>query len=169
MRGDDDRLALGQAQIRRSALHERQDVVVDLDAQVAAGDHHRVGGLDDALQVAQAALVLDLGDDARLGAEAVEQRPQHQHVVAPADERERDEVDARVDAGADVALVLLGERRQVDVDAGQVDVPARAELARREHAAADVRRVLLDHFQPDQAAVDQDGGADADVAPASPG
>ena len=51
---------------------------------------------------------------------------------AAPDERQRDEIDAGLDAGADVALVLFGQRRQVDIHAGQVDMPARPELAGRE-------------------------------------
>ena len=45
-------------------LHQREDVIVDFNSQVPAGDHDRVRRFDDSLQISQAALVLDLGDDA---------------------------------------------------------------------------------------------------------
>ena len=40
---------------------------VDLDAQVAAGDHHGVGGLDDLFEVLEGLGLFDLGDDLGLG------------------------------------------------------------------------------------------------------
>ncbi len=158
LRGDDDRPAFGQAEVDDPRLHQRQRVVVDLDPQIAARHHHRVGGLDDALQVAQAALVFDLGDDAGLRAEPIEQLPEHGDVLALANEGERHEVDAGGHPGADVVLVLLRQRRKADLDPRQVDVPPRAELAGRQHAAAHVRRVQLDDHQPHEAAVEEDGG-----------
>ena len=81
------------------------------------------------IEVAQPGLVLDLGDDARPRAEPLEQPAQDQHVFALADERQRDEVEPRLGARPHVLLVLLGQGRQVDVDAGQVDVASRPELA----------------------------------------
>ncbi len=123
-------LPFGEAKFDDARLHEREDVVIDLDAQVAAGDHDGVGGFDDGLEISQAALVFDLGDDAGLGAEMVEQRAQDQDVVAAADEGEGDEIDARGHADANVALVFFGEGGEIDVDAGQIDMPARAELFR---------------------------------------
>ena len=52
MRGDDDRLAVDEAQIDDARLHEREGVIVDLDAEVAPGHHDGVGNLDDVCEVA---------------------------------------------------------------------------------------------------------------------
>ena len=46
---------------------------VDLDAQVAAGDHDGVGSGQDAVDVIDALAVLDLGDDADVGVVLVQQ------------------------------------------------------------------------------------------------
>ncbi len=124
VRGDDDGLALFQAQVHELRLHQRQRVVVDFDAQITARNHHRVGGLDDRVHVAHAALILDFGDDFRARTQAVQKVAQQQDVVALAHERQRHEVDARLDTGAHVALVLLGQRRQVHHHPRQVHVPA---------------------------------------------
>ena len=64
-----------------------------LGAEVAAGDHHRAGRLDDAVEVVDGGAGLDLGHDqraagVRLDADAAD-------VVGGAHERERDHVDAR--------------------------------------------------------------------------
>src|SRR5262249_28536539 len=75
----------------------------------------------------------------------------------------RDKVDALLEADERVAPVLLGERRQVHLYARQVDVAPRAELARDEHATADVRLALFQHFEPEEALVDEDNAADGDV------
>ena len=93
----------------------------------------------------------------------LEEVAQQQDVVAPAYEREGDEIDARLHAGAQVALVLLRQRRQVHHHARQVDVTARAELARREHLTAHVRGIEVLHLEAHQAAVDQDRRADRHV------
>ena len=66
-----------------------------LGAEVAAGDHHRAGGLDDPVEVLDRGAGLDLGDDQRargvgLGADPAD-------VVGRAHEADRDHVDALVD------------------------------------------------------------------------
>ena len=53
-------------------LDERNLLGADLDAQVAAGDHHGIGGLDDRTHLAERLGLLDLGDDARRGPEGPE-------------------------------------------------------------------------------------------------
>ena len=87
-----------EAQIDDPRLHEGQGVIVDLDAKIAARDHHGVGLIDDVGQIAHAALVFDLGDDPRPRAQAVEQRAQHRDILGAADERERKEVASRRNA-----------------------------------------------------------------------
>ena len=162
--GDDDGLSLGEASIDDAALDQGQDVVVDFDAEVAACDHDRVGGADDELEVAQAALVFDLGDDAAAGAEAVEERTEDEHVLAATDEGEGDEVDSGFDAGADIVFIFFGEGGEVHVNARQVDVPAGAQLAGGEDAAVDVGFGFVEDLEADQATVNQDGRADADIS-----
>ncbi len=135
----------------------------DLDAEVAARHHDDVGRADDVVEVVDRGLVLDLGDDFRRRLPVLEKKAEQLDVVGLADERQRDEIDAFLEADERVAAVLFGERREVHVHAGQVDVAARREMPRRQHAAADVGVVLLHHLEADQAVVDQDGVADLDV------
>ena len=77
-----------------------------LDAEVAARDHHAVGGLDDLLGALDRLRLLDLGDQrqARVLAHA-------RDVLGAAHERERDEVDADRLAEASMLEVLLGHAR----------------------------------------------------------
>ena len=96
-------------------------------------------------------------------AQLIQQRPQRQDVVAAPDEGQRKEVAARLHSDANVALVLLGQRRQVDVDAREVDMPPRTEPPRRGDAAAQGRVVLLDDFHANEPAVDEHRRADRDV------
>ena len=56
------------------------------------------------VQIAQPALIFDLRDDAGFGAQIGTTASQHQDVFAGADERERDEIDPRLDPDANVAL-----------------------------------------------------------------
>ena len=57
--------------------------VADLDAEVAARDHHRVAGLDDLLEARDRFAALDLGDDAGVAARRPEQRPRFLDVRRP--------------------------------------------------------------------------------------
>jgi len=54
-------------------LDARQLGVADFHRQVAARDHYRIAGLDDAVQVANGLGTLDLGDDAGLAAGVAQQ------------------------------------------------------------------------------------------------
>ena len=123
----------------------------NLHPQVPARDHDRVRLLQDRVKVLQALLVLDLGDDLDAGALGAEHAADEVEVAALAHERRGDEVDVVGHAPvAQVALVLLRERREVDDDAGKVDVLALAErrvveAARLHGARGDVRREHLEH------------------------
>ena len=71
--------------------HERRP---DLDAEVAARDHHRVGLGEDVVEDLDRLGLLDLRDHVRVRARLLDQRAQVADVGGRADERERDEVDA---------------------------------------------------------------------------
>ena len=98
---------LHSAMIRFCAIRhllERQ-----LDAEVAARDHHAVGRADDALDVLERRVLLDLGDDEHL---LRDQRAQLGDVLGAAHEAEREVVELLLDGERDVLAVLLGDRRR---------------------------------------------------------
>jgi hypothetical protein len=127
----------GQApgELEQVLLHHGHLRDGQLDAQVAAGDHHAVRHAEDLLGVVDALRLLDLGDERRARVLADEQ-----DVLRGADEAQRDHVDADLDAGLEVLDVLLGHGRQLrrrarDVQAlprgdGPADLDLRVELAR---------------------------------------
>ena len=108
-------------------------------------------------------LVLDFGDDQRGGVWRVEQFPQLEQVAGFAHKRQRDEIHADLEAQLDVLDVLGGEGGQADLDAGQVDVAAAAELAFGEDFAFDLVAGLGEHLHFDGAIVDEHHVADVDV------
>ena len=73
VRCDDDRLTGGDGHGNGLALDERQGLVRDFDAKVAAGDHEGVGRAEDVAEVFDGGLVFDLGDDVGLGVMLEEQ------------------------------------------------------------------------------------------------
>mmetsp|Transcript_64217 Transcript_64217/g.191709 ORF Transcript_64217/g.191709 Transcript_64217/m.191709 type:complete len:265 (+) Transcript_64217:1144-1938(+) len=109
-------------------------------------------------------MVLDLRDDpharAHLRVGRHEARAYLAHVRRLADEGREDHVDVLADAPREVGLVLLRQRRQVDVHLGQVAPLLRAERRRVDHLALD-RRVVdeLDHLEAEQPVVDEDDAA----------
>ena len=142
MRSDDHGPALGQAGFHDPRLHQREDVIVDFDAKIAARHHHRIGSFDDAFEIPHATLVLDLGDDAHLGAPLGQEVAQQRDVGHLAHERQCEEVDALLKADGGVGAVLLGEGREVHLHAGQVDVAAGGQRAGDQDAAPDAQVVL---------------------------
>ena len=102
-------------------LHDRHGLERQLHAEVAAGDHDRVERLDDLLELLDGLRLLDLRDDRTRRPTSVHDLVHALDVVGVAHERQRDEVDAELEAPAQVGLVLLGQRGHVHRDAGQVD------------------------------------------------
>ena len=124
-RGDDHRLEhLGRHDRRHAEvegapnellLDDRHLLERQLDAEVAPGDHHRVGGPGDVVEVVDGGTGLDLGHD-RQGRRAG-QRPQLAHVVGAADERLRDVVRAQgrgTRGAARSSSVRVGRDRRSD-------------------------------------------------------
>ncbi len=163
VRGDDDGAAERLAGLHGAALNDGQLLVGALDAEVATGDHEDVARAHDLVEIGDGGLVLDLGDDLHAGVVPAEKFTELLDVGRFTHERHGDEVDAGFEADERVAAVLVGKRRQVDLHAGQIDVPARGELAGREHFATDVAVVALQHLEPQQAAIHEDDVADLDV------
>ena len=138
-------------------LDERHGRRADLDPEVAARDHDRVGGAHDRVQLLERLGLLDLGDDVRLGVGGVQELAQSSAVRGGADERERDVVDADRERELEVAQVLLRHRRDRDRDARDVDALVRSDGARRPRPVARTRspsRVL--DAQAHEPVVDQD-------------
>ena len=161
--GDDDGLALGEAGLDNLGLDLGEAVVIDLDAEIATGDHNGIGFADDFLEVADAGLVFDFRDDAGIGVEAFEEVLEVADVLAFAGEGEGEEIGSGGDAGTDVAAIFFGEGWEVDIDAGEIDVATGAEAARGEDAAVDGGFVFGDDFETHEAAIDEHHGADGDV------
>ena len=121
----------------QALLHERHLLDRQLDPQVAAGDHDRVGRVDDLLSVGGGLWLLDLGDERDLDALFAQVLAHGLEVLAPAHEGEREEVEVHLEAGVDERDVLGADRRERDGDVGQVEALARghapAHLDSREH------------------------------------
>ena len=143
-RGDDDPL-----------LQQRHERDPDLDAEVAACDHHRVGLLEDLVQRVDGLRLLDLGDHVRVRAGLLDQRAQVAHVGGRAHERERDEVDAQLERELQVVHVLARDRGNRDRDAGQVDALVRGDDAALDHRAARATGLDAVDTQAHEPVVDQ--------------
>ena len=79
-------------------LQQRHFGGADLDAEVAARDHHGVRLGEDLVEGGDRLGLLDLRDHPRVRAARLDQRPERPDVGGGADERERDVVDAEARA-----------------------------------------------------------------------
>ena len=138
-------------------------MVVDLNAEVAARDHHRISGLHNLREISQAALVFYLRNDAGLGAETVEQRAKLEDVLTFADKRQSHKINPCRNADADVALILFRQSGKIHIHARQIDMPAGPESSRSHHAASHMGRVFLEDFETDESAIHQHGRADGHI------
>ena len=163
MRGDDNRFPLGEAGLDDLLLHDRKSVIIDLDPQIPPGDHDAVGLAHDVDEISDCGLILDLRDDARLGAVFLEQGAQGSQIRGFPRKGEGKKIDPERSAEEDVLAVFLGEGGQIHLHARQIDVPSGAESAGNEDLAAGAGFRFLEDFQLDQAAVDKEGVAGLDV------
>ena len=101
-------------------LHDRHGLGRKLDAEVAAGYHHAVADLEDVLEVVDGLRLLELGDDVDLAAAVLgQQLAEVLDVAAPPDERRRDVVELVLDGELHVLAVLVGDRRNRQLESGK--------------------------------------------------
>ena len=155
---DDHRLALQPAQLHQLLLPARHVLVRDLDAEIAAGHHDRVGQADDVLDPFQGLRLLDLGEQGRL---AADQPARLDQVGGLLDEGERDEIDPELEPEGEILAVLGGQRREVEGGVGQVDALAVADRAADHDPGLDRLGLERDRLQPHPAVVDQQRGTRA--------
>jgi hypothetical protein len=135
----------------------------DFDAEVSAGDHDGVGDLEDAVEVFDGLGLFELGDDPGVGFEGGETVFDVADVGGGADEGDGYGVDALADGEDEVFLVLFGERRDVDGDAGEVDAFVFAEGAAVDDDAGDVAAFDGLDAELDEAVGEEDAGAGFEV------
>lgn len=93
----------------------------DLDTQVTTGDHDTVGLLKDLVEVVDTLLVLDLGDNLNLLTLLAHDFTDVTDIATATDKRSKDHVDLVPDTKLQVADVLLGQSREINVGARQVN------------------------------------------------
>ena len=155
--GGDDRLAAGHALGDHILLNGGDLRKVDLHAHVAASHHDAVRFGQDLPQVADALLIFDLGDDADAGVGGVQHAADLPDIGGAADKAGGDEVEALLHAEQDIVLVLLAHVGHGQGHAGYVDALVILHDAAVLHPAADGLGRRLQHRQPHQSVIQQDG------------
>ena len=125
--GGDRRAGQAPGRAQQLLLHDRHGLDRQLDAEIAAGDHHAVGRADDVLGAIDGLGLLDLGDQrqARVAAHLLD-------VLGGAHEGQGDHVDA--DRFPEVEHLEVVGRHRVETARGPGDV----EALTRGHRAADL-------------------------------
>ena len=117
----DDRLGVLASQLDDALGGQRDLFQRALDGHVATGGHDTVERLDDVLKVLQSLRLLDLGDDRDTTAFLVHDLVGAVDVGGETHEGHGDDVGTGADGPTQVGLILLGQSRQGDGDARQVD------------------------------------------------
>src|SRR5205085_1752992 len=125
-------------------------------AEIPASHHDAIGFLKDLLDVRPGLRFFDLRDDlhVRVGLFQIEAKPQH--VVALADKRQCDKINARFQAEAQIGDVLLTHGRRAYVHSRQVDPFAVGDRAAAYHFANRIGRCLGHYSQFHTAVCEQD-------------
>ena len=158
--GGDHRLAV-QARLADDLLLDQGHFLErELHPEIAARHHDGVRRVQDAAQILERGVLLDLGDQLH---PPWHQRAQLLQVLRPAHEGERDVVDAQRHRLLDVLDVLLGQRWRADLDAGQIHPLVGLELAAVVDHRLDPLLVNRANLERQQAVVQQNPGADPHV------
>ena len=117
LRRDDNRLGSNTGKLNRALLDQRHGFQGHLNAEVTAGDHDAVEGLDDLFQRLNSLRLLDLGNDRDALAHLVHDLVDILDVLGRTHEGQGDEVGILLDTPAQILLVLLGQGGDGDGDA----------------------------------------------------
>ena len=116
-------------------LQNRHFFGPQLDTEVAAGDHHAVGLLEDGLQARHCLLTFDLRDDRHVAAAFGDQRLGSNNVLRSPDEGERDVVHALGHTEAEILPILVGQCGLTDRRPWQIDPLLGIDAGPRNHCA----------------------------------
>ena len=156
LRGGDDPLAQKTALGNQPLLDGGQLLKGHLHPQVTPADHDALAGLTDLLDVVDAGLIFDLGDEADvvrlvLAEEVVDVL----QVLPPGDEGAGDEVHVVLDAEEDVLLVLLAEIGLAEDLVGEAHALVVGGLAPHQHPAHRVGGGELLHLKGEKTVVEE--------------
>jgi hypothetical protein len=121
LRRDDHGLPLAPALAHDPALDRRHLLRRELDAEVAAGNHHRIGLRDDRIEMLDGGRLFQLRENPRT---APGKRARLVEILGPLHERQRQPLDAQRQRELEIAPVLFGKRRQRQHDIRHVDALA---------------------------------------------
>ena len=164
LRGDDHGALGGDALLDDAPLRVGNHLGRQLHAQVAARHHDAVRRLDDLVDAVEALLIFDLRDDLDGASVRIEDLLHGRDIAGATHERVGDEVDVVRHGPLDEPAVLLGDRRQVDRHARNVDALARTQRAAGRELAKQLLGALLHDAELQFAVGDEHTRPDGDVA-----
>jgi len=117
----------------------------NLDTKITTCNHDSISLFEDLVEIVHTLLVLDLGNDLDLFSCVAKYLTDGSNVAAVADERSEDHVDLILDAEAEVVLVFLRERRQIDIGPWKIDTLLGRDLAVVH--ASDTESLIVHNFE----------------------
>ncbi len=156
-------LALGARPFDDALLNERDLFQSQLHAQIAASHHDAFAFVQNLLQVLPALRFLDLGDHRNLRVVLLQVQLHPLQIARPAHERERHEIDARLQAALQILHVFAGERGRAQLHPGQVDALVVAYGSADDHHAPRRYGVGVEHLELDASVGQEHAIAGLDV------
>ncbi len=136
---------------------------VHFDAEVAAGDHEAVGGVENVVDLIERLGFFDLGDEVNVGGFVLEMLAEKKDVLGVAYEREGEVIEIVFDGPVDAFPIAIGDGGDVDAAVGKVDALGGFEDAADGAVAAQLAEIFLSANKSEQAVFDEEAVADLDV------
>ncbi len=160
---DDDWAAMFEAALDDAPLDDWKVFHGAFDPQIAACHHDRIGFADDFIEVPDGELILNFGDNMRLTSVAFEDLAEDVDIIAFSAKREGYEVDAHFCAEGNICEILFGQRREVHLDAGEINVAPGAHNSLRENLTANTVALFGEDLHVNHTVVDQNGVPFGDI------
>lgn len=154
--GDDDGLSNDVALGNHHLLSKEDLAGRDLDAEVTTGDHDTIRLLENIVKVGNTLFVLNLDDDLDVRAFGAQDGANVANIVARADERRENHVNAILHTEREIVLVFLGEGGEINGGLWKVHTLARGDVARVEGSDVDVGSINRKNEQRENSVVDVD-------------
>ena len=144
-------------------LQDGHDLGSRFDRKISARHHNSIGGIEDVAEIIHGLGLFYLCNQERPASKFPDQISRLSAVGGAADEGQRHQVHAALDAKLQVGNVLFRNRRDGDVGAGQVDSLTLSQRSAVNNARADVAELGVHDFEHNFAVVDEDAVSRMDL------
>ena len=149
--------------VNQVLLDGRDFGIVNFNAHIAAGNHNAIGNAQDLINIINAFLVLNFGNDADIGIMLIQQVADIHNILCAAGKTGGDQVIPLFNTKQDIIAVTLAHIRHGQVHTGNVDTLLRLDHTIIFHGADDIRIGNAFDAQGNQAIIQHNAATNTDI------